>query len=207
VVAKKLAILSGCAALVLTDISVRNRIGTREREAMSDNRETILRAATSSIAASGLRGLRVNDVAASANVSSGLIYYHFTDRAGLLAATLDHINTEFARGTGAQDARSALLGELGASKAVRESSVAWNELRASAVFDAALAPAIATTTHAWNDSIAAAIGGESADVDAEILTSLVEGLAARWLSGTISRPHAEALLRRAIDSILDPPSR
>ena len=170
---------------------------------MSDNRETILRAATSSIAASGLRGLRVNDVAAAAGVSSGLIYYHFTDRAGLLAATLDHINTQFARGAGAQDARSALLGELGASKAVRESSIAWNELRASAIFDTELAPAIAATTRSWNDSIAAVLGDNAAD--AEILTSLVEGLAARWLSGTISRPHAEVLLTRAIDAILDSP--
>jgi TetR/AcrR family transcriptional repressor of bet genes len=168
---------------------------------MSDNRELILRAATSSIAASGLRGLRVNDVAVTAGVSSGLIYYHFTDRAGLLAATLEHINAEFARGTGAQDTRSALLGELGAGKAVRESSIAWNELRASAIFDPQLAPAIAATTRSWNDSIAEVLGGNAAN--AEILTSLVEGLAARWLSGTISRPHAEELLSRAIDSILN----
>ena len=57
-----------------------------------DRRSQILRAAARRIARDGVRGLRVTDVAEEAGVSPGLLYYHFTDRSGLLSATLDYIN-------------------------------------------------------------------------------------------------------------------
>lgn len=172
---------------------------------MSDAPTSIVRAATRCIAERGIRGVRVTDVAARAGVSTGLIYYHFTDRAGLLSATLDHINAEFERGASGPDARAALLAELADGEAVRQSSIAWNELRASAIFDQTLAPAVSAATGRWNLSIAAALGVGGADADAEILTSLVEGLAARWLSGSISRARAVELLSRAIESLIDHP--
>lgn len=158
------------------------------------------------IAEHGIRGVRVGDVAARAGVSTALIYYHFSDRAGLLSATLTYINAQFERGTDAPDARTALLSEFADGDPVRQTSIAWNELRASAIFDAALVPAVRSATRRWNASIAAALGADDADsrADAEVLTSLVEGLAARWLSGTITRSRAVELLSRTIESLLDP---
>ena len=49
-------------------------------------RDAILEACIAAIASRGVRGLRVNTVAADAGVSTGLLYYHFTDRDGLLSA-------------------------------------------------------------------------------------------------------------------------
>lgn len=44
------------------------------------------------IARRGVRGLRVGELAAEAGVSTSLIYYHFTDRAGILRRTLEFIS-------------------------------------------------------------------------------------------------------------------
>jgi hypothetical protein len=55
-------------------------------------RDSILKAAATSIARVGVRGLRVDEVAREAGVSLGLVYYHFTDRAGLLAETFKFLN-------------------------------------------------------------------------------------------------------------------
>lgn len=55
-------------------------------------RGALLDAACAVIARRGLRGLRVEEVAAEAGVSTALIYYHFADRGGLLAAAFDHVD-------------------------------------------------------------------------------------------------------------------
>jgi AcrR family transcriptional regulator len=60
--------------------------------AAPSKREAILEACLAAIASRGVRGLRVNAIAADAGVSTGLLYYHFTDRDGLLSAAFDHIN-------------------------------------------------------------------------------------------------------------------
>lgn len=57
-----------------------------------DARERILQACRREIAASGVRGLRVQRVAQRAGVSLGLAYYHFADRAGLIDATIESVN-------------------------------------------------------------------------------------------------------------------
>ncbi len=59
---------------------------------MTSRREAILQASATAIAQRGVRGLRVSDVAEVAGVSPGLLYYHFKDRGGLLAAALTYIN-------------------------------------------------------------------------------------------------------------------
>ena len=58
-----------------------------------DRRTQRLRAASRCLARDGVRGLRVNDVAAEAGVSPGLLSSLFNDRSGLLGAPLDHIDT------------------------------------------------------------------------------------------------------------------
>jgi len=57
-----------------------------------DRRNLILDAAITVIARTGVRGLRVEVVAAEAGVAVSLIYYYFGSRKGLVRATLDHAN-------------------------------------------------------------------------------------------------------------------
>src|SRR4051812_50062465 len=58
----------------------------------ADRRNLILDAAIAVIARTGVRGLRVEVVAAEAGVAVSLIYYYFGSRKGLVRATLDHAN-------------------------------------------------------------------------------------------------------------------
>ncbi|WP_227982728.1 TetR/AcrR family transcriptional regulator [Nocardia spumae] len=188
---------------------------------MSKRRTQILEAAVRVIARDGVRGLRIEKLAAAAGVSTALIYYHFHDRAGVLHAALEHINHRATNYTdhalAHADARvrveTMLLLELQDSDDVRETSIAWGELRASAVFHPDLREALRTTTDAWNADIAALIGhaqdagtistGIDAIAAAERLTALVEGLSQRWNSGSISLDRARALLTDAISVELD----
>ena len=50
------------------------------------------------IARRGVRGLRVEQVAAEAGVAVSLIYYYFDNRNGLVRATLEHANERAATG-------------------------------------------------------------------------------------------------------------
>jgi AcrR family transcriptional regulator len=148
--------------------------------------------------------------------------YHFTDRAGLLRHALEFVNaraagyTEEAIGEDA-DPRERLelmlLLELGDDALVQENSSAWGELRASAVFEPELREPLRAVTDSWNQDVADAIeraqldGRARTDIDplaaAERLTSLIEGLSCRWLSGTLSTERARALLREALALELD----
>lgn len=190
---------------------------------MSDRQRTILEAAVRTIARSGVRGLRVEEVAAEAGVSTSLLYYHFRDRAGLVRRTLEFVNDRVADSTDPTAAKDQsprgvlehqLLAELDDSPRVREDSTAWGELRAAAVFEPDLRSTLARSTQVWVDEIAAAVkasqlaGQARTALDpqaaAERLTSLVEGLSERWLSGSLDRDRAVFLLRGAIDVELGP---
>ncbi len=178
---------------------------------MAGKRDLILQAAVGTIARNGVRGLRVEEVAAAAGASTGLIYYHFKDRAGLLAATLDHVNDRAERyTTGALpetgDPRvrleQRLLLELQDVDEVRENSLAWGELRASAVFEPELRDRLAAASRLWvaeiAELVAAAGACAKAEDVAERLTALVEGLSERWLSGTLTLVRARNLLAGAV---------
>ncbi|MGW6919161.1 TetR/AcrR family transcriptional regulator [Kitasatospora sp. NPDC054939] len=183
---------------------------------MPDRRTEIVRAATRVIARRGVRGLRVGELAAEAGVSTSLIYYHFTDRAGILRETLEFIGERADRytagadrGTLAEDPgeelRQALLLELQDTAEVRENSTAWGELRASAVFDPDLRQDLARATHTWVHEIAGLLGharptgtAPAHAAAAERLTALLEGLSIRWLSGSIPLDHARGLLAAAV---------
>ncbi|MFD4247387.1 TetR/AcrR family transcriptional regulator [Streptomyces sp. NPDC058525] len=190
---------------------------------MADRQSLILEAAVRVIARSGVRGLRVEELATEAGVSTALIYYHFKDRAGLVQRTLAFISD---RATGytdealkdTEDARAALLqlllSELQDMPRVRENSTAWGELRASAIFDADLREPLAESTHSWSQDTADAISDAQAagladlrvePLDAaERLTALVEGLSERWLSGSLTLERARELLTGAVDAELGP---
>ncbi|MVU77709.1 TetR family transcriptional regulator [Nocardia sp. ET3-3] len=184
---------------------------------MSDRRIQILEAAVRVIGQDGVRGLRVDKLAAAAGVSTALIYYHFRDRAGILRAALEHINHRAEAYTDRafadlDDPRAQvekmLLLEIQDADEVRENSVAWGELRASAVFDSALREPLRSNTDSWNSDVETLIlhgqetGSIPMDLDAsavaERLTALVEGLSERWHSGSLTLDRARRLLTGAI---------
>ncbi|MFD8494717.1 TetR/AcrR family transcriptional regulator [Amycolatopsis sp. NPDC059657] len=183
---------------------------------MPERRTQILQAAVRVIAQDGVRGLRVEKLAAEAGVSTALIYYHFKDRAGILHAALEHINhraesytdAAFTSGDPVTRLERLLLLELQDTDEVRENSIAWGELRASAVFNDGLREALSATTRAWNADVeslireAQAAKKVAADVDAglaaEHLTALVEGLSERWHSGSITLERARRVLTSAL---------
>ncbi|MFC4602558.1 TetR/AcrR family transcriptional regulator [Rhodococcus kronopolitis] len=189
---------------------------------MPDRRTQIMEAAIRVIAQAGVRGLRVEKLAAEAGVSTALIYYHFHDRAGILRSALEHINDRAGRYTGeafeSADPRTRLeqmlLLEIQGAPTVRENSIAWGELRASAVFSDELREPLCATTRAWAHDAetlirAAQAAGRanptaSAADAAERLTSLVEGLSERWLSGSMTLDRARELLAGAVVVELGP---
>ncbi|MFE6889579.1 TetR/AcrR family transcriptional regulator [Streptomyces sp. NPDC057694] len=184
---------------------------------MSDKPTRILQAAARLIARRGVRGLRVERVAAEAKVSTALIYYHYSDRTGLLRRTLEFINERAVHYTDAAfDADADPLAQLSQmlrlelqdDAEVRENSAAWGELRATAVFDAELREQLAAATARWVADLAGLIDGAKAagqvatGIDsaaaAERLTAQVEGLSMRWLSGSTTLERARALLAQAV---------
>ncbi|MFJ7905688.1 TetR/AcrR family transcriptional regulator [Kitasatospora sp. NPDC096204] len=195
---------------------------------MSDRRTAILQAATRVIARRGVRGLRMGELASEAGVSTALIYYHFTDRAGILRQTLEYIGDRADHYTAEDrpapdqghnqpkdpraDLEQVLLLELQDTTEVRENSTAWGELRATAVFEPELRQDLARSTHGWVHDIAGLLSQAAPDgtapshtATAERLTALVEGLSVRWLSGSLPIEQARRLLRGAIEAELDAP--
>ncbi|MDX6638320.1 MAG: hypothetical protein QOJ01_1831 [Solirubrobacterales bacterium] len=181
----------------------------------NDSRTAILAAAARVIAARGVRGMRVEEVAAEAGVSAPLLYYHFHSRSGLVKAALEAASEQApstalrggvvpAGATAYEAVEAALLGELGDDPTVRHNAAVWGEVSASAVFDPELREDVARVTRTWRDEVADGIRAGIADgsigqgVDAgeaaEVLITLVDGLCARWLAGTIERDRARELL-------------
>ncbi|MFF3975740.1 TetR/AcrR family transcriptional regulator [Streptomyces sp. NPDC001828] len=190
---------------------------------MSTRRAKLLEATCRVIALRGVRGLRVEDVAAEAGVSKTLIYYHFRDRAGLVTSALEYVND---RAEGYADiaedddspARELLLRLLAAEfqddAAVRENSAVWAEVRAAATFDEGLRPVLTALTERWLVDLAELIadgqddGTIPASVDSRAaairLTALVEGLSGRWLAGLVTTLEARAHVAAALERELLP---
>ncbi|MFH9726489.1 TetR/AcrR family transcriptional regulator [Streptomyces sp. NPDC017254] len=187
---------------------------------MASRSTQILEAAARVIARRGIRGLRVEELAAEAGVSTALIYYYFKDRAGILRRTLEFISERAERYTSDRDPdapplspreelEETLLLELQDTVEVRENSAAWGELRASAVFDELLREDLARATLMWAQDVAALLGqvrpmasASALAAAGERLTVLLEGLSMRWLGGGIRIDHARALLRGAVEAEL-----
>jgi AcrR family transcriptional regulator len=163
-----------------------------------DRRQAILDAAIAVIARAGVRGLRVEQVASEAGVAVSLIYYYFGNRSGLVRATLEHANERAAATAPGDSVEAILMAEL--DESAHDTSVVWNEVLASAVFEPALRDGLVAASGTWSDAVARAIdGGSPAARDiADRLTALVDGLSARWLAGVITRERARELLAGAI---------
>jgi AcrR family transcriptional regulator len=184
-----------------------------------DGRSALLEAACRSIARKGLRGLRVEQVAADAGVAPSLIYYHFGDRATLLRVACEYVGERAATYTTADDAASgrqalvaSLTAEIQDEPDIRENSAAWGEFRDLAVFDESLRPAFFRATDRWVGDIAGLVrrGQEDGSIAAELdpeavaihLTALTEGMSTRWLSGFLSTERAQTELRAAAERSL-----
>jgi AcrR family transcriptional regulator len=182
----------------------------RRRRDGADRKGAILDAAIGVIARRGVRGFRVEQVAGQAGVAVSLLYYYFGSRNGLVRATLDHANeraaTTVRAATGRETVAATLLGEFDPD--ARDTSVVWGEVLASAMFEPELQDQLRDASGAWTDLVADAIvagiedgsipSGVDALESAERLTTMVEGLSARWLAGVIDRERARALLTGAI---------
>lgn len=196
---------------------------TQPVTAPRDKREAIVLAAARAIARSGVRGMRIEEVAATAQVSPALLYYHFESRAGLVRAALEHASEQGPRirlprdggpANGFEAVEGALLGELADDVAVREAAIVWGEIVASAVFEPELRDAVRSVIEKWRIEVAKGIqagvadGSIDRDVDpdsaANELISLVDGLCTRWLSGALPRSQAQGLLRDALRRSLGP---
>ncbi|MGW8603946.1 TetR/AcrR family transcriptional regulator [Streptomyces sp. NPDC055893] len=182
----------------------------------TDRRTAILEGAARVIARRGVRGLRVEELAVEARVSTALIYYHFKDRAGILRHTLEFISDRADRYTAAdessaegfdarQELERSLLLEFQDQPEVRENSTAWGELRASAVFEPELRTELARAGLTWVHDVAAllaeacpAVPAPTLTASAERLTALTEGLSTRWLSGALPLDRARELMRAAL---------
>lgn len=173
-----------------------------------------------------MRGLRVEELAAEAGVSVGLVYYHFGDRAGLMQRTWEFINERAERYTWSDsdpdlDPRGRLeemlLLELQDAPEVMENSTAWGEFRASAIFVPELGLQVREATAQWVRDAEALVrrGQDNGDITptvvaadaAERLTALVEGLSERWLAGSLPLDRARFLLRGALALELGPQPR
>lgn len=188
---------------------------------MTSKRDSILEASAKAIAERGVRGLRVNDVAEYAGVSPGLLYYHFSDRAGLLGAALHFVNERARSYRGASvdndDSPRArleaqLLDEFQDDPLVIENSRAWEELRSSAIFEEELRAPVAQSTVEWVAEIADAIidAQESGEVDTTLdahraalsLSIFMEGLDGRWLCDELPTADIRALMSEALAQVL-----
>jgi AcrR family transcriptional regulator len=184
-------------------------------------RDAILEASAKAIAERGVRGLRVNDVAEYAGVSTSLLYYHFTDRDGLLRAALFYVNDRAIASRTRADVPGTtereriinqLLIEFGDEADIVENARAWHELRASAIYEEALREPMIEATRMWHADVAAGIrraqeaGELSAGLDADkaalALTIFMEGLDGRWLSGDRSTADVLALMRSFAEELL-----
>lgn len=190
----------------------------------TDAREAIVASVARLIARKGVRGLRVEEVATEADVSPALLYYHFDSRSGLIRAALERASQNVAAepatsngggGTGYDRVERSLLSEFAADESVRDNAAVWNEVNASAVFDASLRSDLETANAAWRaaleESIVAGIedGSVRGDIEptavAEILASLVDGLCGRWLAGSLTPDEAGNLVKVTLAAALARP--
>jgi AcrR family transcriptional regulator len=188
----------------------------------ADGRTALLEAGVRAIAQRGTRGLRVEEVAREAGVSTSLIYHHFGDRTTFLTSALEHIAswaTANYRQSGDGDARVALcrslVNEINDRDEIRMHSAAWQELRDSAVFDEEFRPTIRRITDEWTGDIARLVARSQVEgrVDARLdpdetaqrPAAVVEGYSGRWRSGQISTTRARARLGSAVSALLPKP--
>jgi AcrR family transcriptional regulator len=187
----------------------------------TDAREAIVASVARLIARKGVRGLRVEEVAADADVSPALLYYHYGSRSGLIRAALERASQKVAEepialddgeGNGYHRVERSLLSEFAEDETVRDNAAVWSEVNASAVFDDSLRGDLEAANEAWRGALEECIlvgiadGSIRSDIEpsavAEVLASLVDGLCGRWLAGSLAPAEARRLVRITLSAAL-----
>jgi AcrR family transcriptional regulator len=192
-----------------------------------ERREQILRSACRVLAARGVVGLRIADVARGAGVSPGIVHYYFDTKLDLVRAAFED---NFARSL---ERRSSILDTDGGSVAVLYAVIesylpvddetveawrVWIELWAAALQDEALHEVHDQTYGRWRTIVADIIAdgqarGELADGDtttyANMLVSMLDGLAVQVLLGSsaVGVDTMRDLCRRFVDAVLSAAGR
>ena len=218
--------MTGSARPAGTARSRAPRTPTTRGSAVIDRRAQLLDATIVVIARRGVRGLRVQEVAAEAGVSVPLLYHYFGSREGLLEAALfavsehaDRYSAGLARGAACarDELVGRIVGELQDDDEVRTNSSAWGELRWNSVFEESERNSVHKLTSEWVDEIAELVGrvvveeGSRVQVApraaAQRLVALVEGLSGWWLTGAVPLEDLQKLLGDAIElEVPRPPS-
>jgi len=206
----------------VTDLSNKNGTARRGPQARGDRtRRRILEAALTSIAQRGAGSLRVREVAAEADVSLGVLTYHFPTRASLLtAAFVLHLDQTDAQGIALGQAHGpALLAkqlELDPMTDIvmemlrrmvhedRDVFLAGQELTLEITRDAKLAQTVRPALSAHRNAIEelmAAVGSEEPALDGEILSATFQGFGLKWISHP-DEPEFEMRLRAAVRRLL-----
>lgn len=168
-----------------------------------NSRQAILDSAVRVLAREGMHGARVEEIAADAGVSLGLLNYHFGGRRSLLRAGLV---------AGLQrrpDFADASLDEM-LARALRASELdvdGWWRIRQEALriaaFDPDLRDAATAATTAWTAEVAARLKDrDGAVARARLIVALVDGLSQRVSSGIVPLRAAEHLLEEALSHLL-----
>lgn len=175
----------------------------RKRAAV--RREEILAATVDEIESTGLRALRVADVAGRLGLSASLVIYHFQTKEALVAAAFAHAGeSDLARAreiVGTDAAATERLSDLLAWYLPSGSTRAWTiwmDAWSSALFDAEIQSTLTVLDRDWQDVFAAVIAdglatgeftlvgedpGESAAVAATRLLAYLDGLSVRLMVG------------------------
>lgn len=188
----------------------------------AQRREEIMRSACAQIAAKGVLGLRVSDVAKGAGVSPGIVHYYFETKFELIRAAFED---NFTRSL---DRRAAIFDDKEAHAADslhaivesylplgEETIEAWNvwiELWAAALQDEALAEVNDRAYSRWASMIEAVVArgqergelvAEDSALIADSLMGLIDGLSVQVLlsSHGMTVERMRAICHRLVDSI------
>ncbi len=185
-------------------------------------RQNVLEAALRLIAREGLGAVRMRAVAEEAGVSLGVTTYHFATRSDLLSAAFEFhlLQTDAAGGefseqfATAWQADSITLDEL--SDAVvrllayfvhdeRDSFVASHELTLEVSRDPVLASRVKdalSNHHQLVVEMVERVGSREPELDGEILSATLQGLALKWLSRE-GDPEFEKRLRKVVRRLME----
>lgn len=190
---------------------------TKENEGNGDRVPDILEAACRVIARTGLRKLRMQDVAAEAGVSKALIHYYVKTREDLLARAYVHGDAKSRQRflsqidplePAATRVTRLLLFYFDDEEVARRDWLIWSELSSLAVFEKELQPILKASFAQWTGWLEQTIrqgvsdGSVPKNVDPEEtairLTALIDGLGAAYARRLINRVKAKDILAKAL---------
>lgn len=162
-------------------------------------RESILEAAAAEFGAAGEHGFRVEQVAARAGVSLGLMYYYFGNRQGLMRAALlravDSASLDDAAAPpGFSGALSLPAARIVGAEGRGATALIYEDAIRAAVFVPQLRPSVTRMITDGERDIAAHASGHADPRFPAAILSLADGLQQRVRSGILTREDALELL-------------